>query len=168
MDGRITRADVADVAAEVLHVNGIEAHDRDVQPHVGFGELGAEVVGAGGGGEVVFNAVEGSEEVGDVDFVDGLFADDADFVDAVVDVVVGPFVSFFDLGTQGLGEEVEGGVVLREEVVEFGVHHADDLAGFVVDDLVCFGVVEDGDGEAAGEFGVDGEVEVAEPCAVGV
>ena len=59
-------------------------------------------------------------------------------------------------------------MVRREEVVELGVHHTDDLAGFVVDDLVCFGVVEDGDSEAAGKFGVDGEVEVAEPGAVGV
>ena len=98
MDGRVSGADIADIAAEVLHVDGIEAHDRDVESYVGLGEVGAEVVRAGGGGEVVFDAVEGGEEVGDVGFVDGLFADDADFVDAVVDVVVGPIVCFVDLG----------------------------------------------------------------------
>ena len=43
---RISGADVADVALEVLHVDGIEANDGRVEPHVRFRDVGAEVVGS--------------------------------------------------------------------------------------------------------------------------
>ena len=42
------------------------------------------------------------------------------------------------------------------------VEHADYLAGFVVDDCFFLGVVEGGNGEAAGVVGVDGEVDFAD------
>ena len=43
---RVSGADVADVAFEVLHVDDVEADDGRVQADVEFRELGAEVVGA--------------------------------------------------------------------------------------------------------------------------
>lgn len=136
MQGRVAGADIPDVAFEMLLVHGVEAHDRHVQAHIRLGDFVAEVIRPRGGSEVFLRAVEGLEEGGDGGFVDVLVAADAAFVDAVVDVVVGPLVCLFDLGAEGFGEEVHGCVVGGEEGVEFGVHHADYFAGFVVDDLV--------------------------------
>lgn len=61
-------ADVADVAFEMLDVDGVEADDGGVEADVGFGDGGAEVVGGGVGGEVGFGAGERGEEG-----VDGFF-----------------------------------------------------------------------------------------------
>lgn len=62
MQRRVTRSYIADVAFEMLHVDGVEADYGCVEPDVGFGYGGAEVVGGGVGGEVGFCAVEGREE----------------------------------------------------------------------------------------------------------
>ena len=43
---RVSGADVAYVAFEVLYVDDIEADDGGVEADVGFGEAGAKVVGA--------------------------------------------------------------------------------------------------------------------------
>lgn len=40
---RVATANVADVAFEMLNVDGIEADDRGVQANVGLGQLVAEV-----------------------------------------------------------------------------------------------------------------------------
>jgi len=83
-------------------------------------------------------------------------------VDTVVDVVVSPLVRLLDLGLQVFGQEVDFLVLLREQVVELGVEHADDLAGFVADDGVLLGVVEGGDREAALVVSVHVEIDVAQ------
>ena len=62
VQGGETRADVAEVAFEVLDVDGVEADYGCVEADVGFGDVGAVVEGAGVGGEVVFGAGEGGEE----------------------------------------------------------------------------------------------------------
>lgn len=62
MQIRITGSYIADIAFEVLHVDGVEADYGCVETDVGFGYGGAEVVGGGVGGEVGFCAVEGGEE----------------------------------------------------------------------------------------------------------
>ena len=68
MQSGIAGADVADVAFEMLHVDGIEADYCCVEADVGFGDVRAEVVGGGVGGEVGLGAGEGGEEG-----VDGFF-----------------------------------------------------------------------------------------------
>lgn len=52
---------------------------------------------------------------------------EAGFVDAVVDVVVDPFIGFVDLTAQGGWEEVNLFILLGEKVVKFVVEHADDF-----------------------------------------
>ena len=64
-------------------------------------------------------------------FISGLGGGEAGFVDAVVDVVVGPRVCSFDVGAEGGGEEIDRGVFGGEEVVELGVKHADDFGGLL-------------------------------------
>ena len=114
---RVSAPDVPDVAFEMLHVDGIEADDGRVEADVGFGDVGAEVVRSWVGcamllfGEMSFCAVEGGEEWVYGFLVGGLGGGEAGFVDAVVDVVVGPFVRGFDLLLQILREQVEGSML---------------------------------------------------------
>ena len=132
VQGRVPRSDVPDVALEVLHIDRVEADDGRVEADVGFGDVGAVVVRPGVLGEVGFGSVEGGEEGVQGAFVGGLGGGEAGFVDAVVDVVVGPFVRGFDFCLKMGGKEVDFGVLHRQDVVEFGVEHADDLAGLCV------------------------------------
>jgi len=164
MDIRVSGPDVADVAFEVLDIHRVEADYGWVETDICFCYFGAVVVWSIGsvGGEVFLDAVEGGEELVHGFFVCVLGAGEAGFVDAVVDVVVGPVVCFFDLGLEGFGEEVDFFVFLGQEVVEFGVEHADDFGGFVTDYLLSLFVVEGWHGEAALVGGVDGEVDFAE------
>ena len=68
MQRRKARADVADVAFEMLDVDGVEADDGRVEADIGFGDGCPEVVGCRVFCEVGFGAVEGGEE-----WVDGFF-----------------------------------------------------------------------------------------------
>ena len=51
------------------------------------------------------------------------------FVDAIVDIVVSPFIGGLDFLLEMFGEEVDFLIFLREDIIEFGVEHADDFAG---------------------------------------
>ena len=63
VDGRVAGADVADVALEVLDVDGVEADDGGEEADVGLGRVrGGEEEGCRGGGEGGFHAVERGEE----------------------------------------------------------------------------------------------------------
>ncbi len=44
MDGRVPRSDIAEIALEMLHVDGIESDDGGEQSNVGFGDVLAEIV----------------------------------------------------------------------------------------------------------------------------
>ena len=76
MQGRVAATDIADVAFEMLHVDGVEADDGGVEADIGFGDGGAEVIRSFCVvvllGEVGFGAVEGGEEGLDGGFVGGL------------------------------------------------------------------------------------------------
>ncbi len=66
MQSRVAGANVADVALEVLDVDGVEAHDSGVQADVGFGDGGrGEEVGRGSGAKVLFETIERFEELSD-------------------------------------------------------------------------------------------------------
>jgi len=163
---RVPRPDVADIALEVLDVDGVEADDGRVQTDVGLRDVRPVVVRSavirGVFGEMGFGAIERFEEGVDVVLVGFLGGGEAGFVHAVVDVVVGPVVGFVDFALEGFGQEVDGFVLLGQQVVELGVHHADDFGGFVADDGFFLLVPEGGDREAAAVVLVDLEVELAE------
>lgn len=128
MQSREARSDVTQVTLEVLDVDGVEADDRREETNIGLSERVSEEVARGRVfDEVGFDPVERGEERGDGLFVGFLGGREAGFVDAVVDVVVDPFVAGVDFGAQGGGEEVEGFIFCGEEVVEFVVEHADDF-----------------------------------------
>ena len=90
-------------------------------------------------------------------------------VDSVVDGVVDPGVHFVDFGLEvGWVEAFAVFVGFAEfrgdEVVKFSEEHADDFAGFVVDDCFGFAVPEGGDCVAACVVGVGFQVELFEAC----
>lgn len=114
------------------------------------------------------HTVEGFEELRDGALVGFLRGGEAGLVDAVVDVVVRPCVRLFYLFLQVFGEEHDVAVLLREEVVEFGVEHADDFRAFVGDDRLVLFVVKRGHGEAARVVRVHTEVNVSKMCEVWV
>lgn len=133
VDRRISTPYISHITLKMLHVYRVEPYDRGVQADVGFGDMFSEVVGIGIFGEMFFDAVEGTEEWVHGIFVGGLRGGEAGFVDAVVDVVVGPVVGCFNFRLEVLREKVDLFVLLGNNVVEFGVKHADDLAGLDVD-----------------------------------
>ena len=65
MEVWVAAANVADVALEVLHVDGVEADDGCVEANVLLSETVAEVVGTAGLGEVLLRTIEGFEKLGD-------------------------------------------------------------------------------------------------------
>lgn len=98
VDRRVSRANVAQVCFEVLHIHGVEADDSRVESDIGLGDAVAV--------HVLFTRKMGLDfvqcrEKGD----DGLFvcflrSREAGLVDAVVDVVVDPVVGRLDLGAE--------------------------------------------------------------------
>lgn len=121
VDVRVAGADVANVALEVLHVDGVEADDGREESDVGLGDRVAKVVLAAflvALRKVGFGAVERGEERRDVALVRFLRGGEAGFVDAVVDVVVGPGVCFFNLGLELCREEVYVLVLVLDQVVK--------------------------------------------------
>ena len=84
----------------------------------------------------------------------------AGLVDAVIYVIIGPFVRLVDLCPQILRIQVHVLVLFRKEVIEFCVEHADDLAGFIADNLILLDIIQSRDGKAAFVFRVDFKVDV--------
>ena len=146
---RVATANIPDVAFEVLYINRIEADDCRVETHICLGNVLAIVVRTRRLGKLSFCAVERGEEDFDVLLVRILRGGEAGFVDAVVDVVVGPFVGGFDCLLETIRQQVDFCVLLGEKVVKGVVEHADDLARLVVDDAFLLGVIEGWDCETA-------------------
>lgn len=102
----VAGADIADIALEVLDIDGVEADYGRVEPDIGFGDGRAEVVGTFGvsGGEMGLCAVEGAKQCVHVAFISVLRRREARFVHAVIDLVIRPGVRLLDGGFQVCGE----------------------------------------------------------------
>lgn len=162
MDSRVPRSNIANITLKVLDIDGVKADDRSKEPNIRLGDVVAEVVVGFGTSKIRLDLIEGGEECSDGLLVGLLGGCEAGFVDAIVDVVVGPFVCGVDLGAEGLREEVDLFVLVCEEVVEFVVEHANDFGTFVADNSVCLFVVENGNREAALVVGFVVKVNVAQ------
>lgn len=119
VQSRVPGANIANVALEMLDVDGVEPDERHVQPDICLGELLAKVVWpAGLGRDVLLCAVEGFKEGVDVALVGVGCGGEAGLVDAVVDEVVGPGVGLVDLAAERFGVELDGAVLVIEEAVK--------------------------------------------------
>ena len=111
MDSRIPGANIANITLKMLDIHRVEADNSREKPDISLGDGGAKVerrLGAlRSGGEVGFDLVEGGEERCYGSVVGFLSGCEAGFVDAAVDVVVGPFVSGLDLASEGLWVEID-------------------------------------------------------------
>ena len=120
----------------MLDVDRIEPHDRGEEPDICFCYVLTIIVGPIAfvrlGRKVGFCAVEGGEERVDAFFIGFLGGGETGFVDAIVDVIVGPGVGIFNVLFEGGGEKVDGCIVGGKDIVEFGVEHADDFGGLGV------------------------------------
>lgn len=63
---RITTADIADVALEMLNIDGIESNDGGEQTHVGFRQLITKVVWSAIFGKLGFRPIERLEQSRDI------------------------------------------------------------------------------------------------------
>ena len=94
-------------------------------------------------------AIERREQKCDRFHVGLLLHAGAGLVHTVVDMVVDPIVGLFGFHPQVCKEQIDLCVLGRQQLVEFGVQHPKDFAGFVAHDLVGLGVVEKGHGVAS-------------------
>ncbi len=138
-----------DVALEMLHIDWIEANDGCEKSNVRFGNVCTKIVWISVFGEVSFSTIEGGEKrfygflIGFLGSSDrkpvakrlvpkGLGSrvrSKARFVDAVVDVVIGPVIRPFNLSSQFLREEINGFIMIGDDIIKLRVEHADDFAG---------------------------------------
>lgn len=120
VDEGVPGADVADVALEVLHVDGIKSDNGHVEPNVGLGDVLAKVIRPldRRGLQMRLRLVERLEQGDDVALVGLLRGGEARLVDAVVDLVVRPLVCLVDLRAEGLRVGVDVAVLFVNEVVE--------------------------------------------------
>ena len=108
---RIATPNIADVALEMLHVDRVETDDCCIEAHVCFCDVGPEVIRPRPvlvvGGKMGFGTVKGLKERADSLLVRTCTSGEAGFVDAVIDIVVGPFVCRIDLFLDGLRVEID-------------------------------------------------------------
>lgn len=163
MQSGISRANIPNIALEMLDVDGVEADKRHVQPYVCLCELFAKVVGAFLAGEVLLRAVERLKEGVDVTLIGFRCGGKARFVDAVVDKVVGPGVGVVDLAAQRFRVQLDGAVLVVEEVIElellvyfsykggWGIYlrakHAQNLGALIINNPPALLVVQHRDGK---------------------
>lgn len=169
--------DRAEVALEVVVVDGIETNDGRERADIDFGELIAdEVVFAL---EHLFESLQALEQGVNGVFVSLRLAGETALVHAVVDRVVDPCVGLVNLFAKRLGVKIDLGQLFGDVVVELGVelsyrvspaskshrdptYHPQDLARFVVYDLVCLFVKQNRHSEAERVVRVDLEVKLAD------
>ena len=164
----IVVTDHLQVALEDVDIGHVESDHRGIKANVRLGDvLAKEVRRVTRLAQVLLQPVQRFEKREEVCFVHFLRRGKADLVDAVVDRVVNPLVHLVNLLTQVFGTEAAAGLgrlaqVLGQQVVEFGVEHADDLAALVVDDRLGLLIPERRDREAADVVWVGFAVQVAE------
>lgn len=177
MKVRVSTADVANIALEVLDVYRVEADDGGEKADISLSQPITKVKWTFRFFKVRLRMVEGLEQGVDV-FLVGLLCSGsrsvsdasiekidirckARLIHAVVDVVVSPFIRLHDLSLQVFGKQVNSLVLLRQEMVECCVEHPDDLARLVGHDAVLLDIIQCRNRESAFIILVDLEVDVA-------
>lgn len=119
---RIPGPYIPNVRLEMLDIDDVESDDCGVESYVCFCDFFAEIEGAFSLGEMLLYSIERGEECDDGFFVCFLGSSKAGFVNAIVDVVIGPVISSLDLGLQVGGEEIQILVLGFEKVIKLQNH----------------------------------------------
>ena len=139
MNSRITRSNISDVTLKMLDIDRIKSDYSREKPNVRLSNIGPKIEGLAlflGLGEMRLDSVEGSKERCYGFTVGFLRCCEAGSVDAVVDVVVSPFICGFDFGAKRRWVEIDCFIGGREEVVESIVEHADNFRALFVHLLI--------------------------------
>lgn len=91
---------------------------------------------------------------------DRLCSGKSSLVDAIVYVLIDPLVGGIDLGTAGLGIEIQLGI--GGKLVELGIEHPDNLSALIVHDRLRLAVPQNGHGKAGRILGVSPKIEFAD------
>lgn len=117
--------------------------------------------------EVLFQPVERLKQRVEVRFICSLSGREACLIHAVINRMIHPVIHFINLLAQMLrieaaAELVRLAQVLRQQMVEFRIEHADDLTALIVDDRLGLLIPESRDCEATDVVRVRLAVEVSE------
>ena len=154
--------ELAPVALEVAVVDGVEAHERREEAHVGLGDVVADEVAPSRQALLEQVEVVPQPAVGLV--VGVLGAGEAAPVDTVVDVAVDRLAHRLDLVGEGVRVEVRR--TLPVELPPLGLEVDGDLLEVVRHDGTCRHVDDRGHRDATGVFGVAREVGVLDARAL--
>ena len=141
VDVWIPAPDIPDVALEVLHIDSIEPDDSRKQSHIRLSHSVTVVVRPRRLSQLGLSFVKRSKESLHVLRVSFLGRGKARLVDAIVDIVISPFVCLLNLRFQILWEQVELGILLWQEVIEGMIEHPDNLTRLVANDAPLLLVV---------------------------
>jgi hypothetical protein len=122
--------DSADIALEVQVVDRVEPDQRRKQPPVRFRDPGSAKIPAGP--EHLLKLIQSVEDPGYRLLVFCLARSEPGAVDAMIDVVVQPFVQRIDLRPQAFRIEIRR--LVEGPAVELRIEHPHDVAGVVADD----------------------------------
>lgn len=140
MNRGIPRTNIPQICLEMLDIDGVKPDDCRVEPNIRLGDGVTEVVDLAlflSLGQMGFDAVQSGEEGDDGFLVCFLRGCEAGFVDAIVDVVVDPFVGGLDVAAEGWGEEVDIAVFGGDKVVKFVVEHANDFGTLYISRILA-------------------------------
>ncbi len=114
MDVWVARSDISDVGLEMLYINNIKSHNGCVQPDIRLRNLLSIVKRPFRLRKMPLDSIKTVEKRSHSFLICVLRGGEAGLVDAVVDVIVGPFVCSFDFGLKISREEVDVLVFLLE------------------------------------------------------
>lgn len=111
----VARADIADVALEVLNVDWVKADDGYVESDISLSETGAVIIWSLGlhRGKMSLGAVEGAEQGAYVAKIGDAGCGKTGLIDAVIDEVVCPSVGLFNGSVEIFRKEVDGRMTVR-------------------------------------------------------
>ena len=141
----------------MLHIDGVEANDGSIEANVCFSDVGTEIIRSSVFGKVGFGAIKGGKKGFDCFLVRFLRSGNgqlvakvlqrggkeratrtrvrskARFVDAIVDIIIGPIVCPFNLCSQSLRKEVNALILVGKHVIKSGIENAYNFARLNVD-----------------------------------
>ena len=168
---RIVVPDRAHVQLEMLHVHSVEPDQCWIGEDVDFRQITPQEKCLALRFEQLLESVERAEDAATCALVALLVGCEAGAVDAAVQLWHQPRSHIVDLASADLRIQIQLPLrtVLRQEMVEGRVEHAQNLVRLVIDDLAGFLVPEHGHGEFARVFVIEGrraEVDLVQECRV--
>jgi len=164
VQSRISTSNIPEIGLEVLDVDRVEADDSRIQPNIRLRNLLPKIIRPRPLSQMLLRTIQRLKKRSNSLLVRLLRSREPTLINSVIDIIIRPLVSLFNLPLQFLRQKVQFLVFAFEQMVEFMIEHADDLTALIAYDFLLFFVVEGGNCEAAGVVGVAFEVYVPDVC----